>query len=86
AGQLLNITTDQPLQALALLEKSDFKGVALFGRHIHLLAQDRDTAEKKIRELLDKESIKLFNLSADAPSLEDVFVYRVLALENQEPE
>ncbi|MDO8939056.1 MAG: ATP-binding cassette domain-containing protein [Methylicorpusculum sp.] len=86
AGQLLNITTDQPLQALALLEKSDFKGVALFGRHIHLLAQDRDTAEKKIRELLDKESIKLLNLSADAPSLEDVFVYRVLALENQEPE
>ncbi|MDO8843992.1 ATP-binding cassette domain-containing protein [Methylicorpusculum sp.] len=86
AGQLLNITTDQPLQALALFEKSDFKGVALFGRHIHLLAQDRDTAEKKIRELLDKESIKLLNLSADAPSLEDVFVYRVLALENQEPE
>ncbi|MBS3954669.1 MAG: ABC transporter ATP-binding protein [Methylomicrobium sp.] len=85
AGQLLNITTDQPLQALALLEKSDFKGVALFGQHIHLLAQDRDGAEKKIRALLDKESIKLLNLSADAPSLEDVFVYRVLALENQEP-
>ncbi len=84
AGQLLDIVTDQPLVALALLEQSDFKGVALFGKHIHLLAQDIETVEKQLRELLSKQSIKLLSLEANAPTLEDVFVYRVLALENEE--
>jgi ABC-2 type transport system ATP-binding protein len=83
AGQLLVISTDQPLQALTLLEQADFKGVALFGKYIHLLAVDVNAAEKQIRELLTKQSINLLTLSAEAPTLEDVFVYRVLALENQ---
>lgn len=85
AGQLLDITTDNPLAALALLEQAKFKGVALFGKHIHLLAKDIEAAEKQIRALLDKQSIKLLTIEADAPTLEDVFVYRVLALENKEP-
>ena len=85
AGQLLDITTDNPLQALALLQKENFKGVSLFGKHIHLLALDIKCVEKQIRELLDKQSIKLINITAHAPTLEDVFVYRVLALENKEP-
>lgn len=83
AGQLLIISTDQPLPALTLLEQADFKGVALFGKYIHLLAVDVNAAEKQIRELLSKQSINLLTLSAEAPTLEDVFVYRVLALENQ---
>jgi ABC-2 type transport system ATP-binding protein len=83
AGQLLVISTDQPLQALTLLEQADFKGVALFGKYIHLLAVDVNAAEKQIRELLTKQSINLLTLTAEAPTLEDVFVYRVLALENQ---
>ncbi len=85
AGQLLDITTDNPLQALALLEKENFKGVALFGKHIHLLALDIKSVEKQIRELLAKQSIKLLDITAYAPTLENVFVYRVLALENKEP-
>ena len=84
AGQLLDIVTDQPLAALALLEQSDFKGVALLGKHIHLLAQDVETVEKQLRELLSRQSIKLLSLEVHAPTLEDVFVYRVLALENEE--
>ena len=84
AGQLLDITTDNPLQALALLEKENFKGVSLFGKHIHLLALDINSVEKQIRGLLDKQSIKLLDITANAPTLEDVFVYRVLALENKE--
>ena len=84
AGQLLDITTDNPLAALALLEQADFKGVALFGKHIHLLALDSKAVEKQIRVLLDKQSIKLLEVMAHKPTLEDVFVYRVLALENKE--
>ena len=85
AGQLLDITTDNPLQALALLQKENFKGVSLFGKHIHLLALDIKSVEKQIRELLARQSIKLIDITAHAPTLEDVFVYRVLALENKEP-
>ena len=85
AGQLLDITTDNPLQALALLQKENFKGVSLFGKHIHLLALDIKSVEKQIRELLAGQSIKLLDITAHAPTLEDVFVYRVLALENKEP-
>ncbi|MEQ1636326.1 MAG: ATP-binding cassette domain-containing protein [Methylococcales bacterium] len=84
AGQLLDILTDNPLAALTLLEQTDFKGVALFGKHIHLLAIAIEGVEKQIRELLDKQAIKLIALSVHAPTLEDVFVYRVLALENKE--
>jgi hypothetical protein len=69
---------------LALLEKENFKGVALFGKNIHLLALDIKSVEKQIRELLAKQSIKLLDITAHAPTLEDVFVYRVLALENME--
>jgi ABC-type multidrug transport system ATPase subunit len=83
AGQLLEISTDQPLAALALLEQGDFNGVALFGKHIHLLAKDIEVTQKQIRTLLEKQSIKLITLETHAPTLEDVFVYRVLALENQ---
>ena len=85
AGQLLDITTDNPLQALALLQKENFKGVSLFGKHIHLLALDIKSVEKQIRELLARQSIKLIDITPHAPTLEDVFVYRVLALENKEP-
>ena len=84
AGQLLDIMTDKPLQALTLLEKANFKGIALFGKHIHLLALDVKRVEKQIRELLAKQSIKLIEITAHAPTMEDVFVYRVLALENKE--
>jgi ABC-2 type transport system ATP-binding protein len=83
AGQVLAITTDKPLQALAVLEKEDFQGVALFGKHIHLLAKNIESVETKIRTLLQKNSIKLIDTALHTPSLEDVFVYRVLALENK---
>ncbi|MEY3288986.1 MAG: hypothetical protein RLZZ419_1228 [Pseudomonadota bacterium] len=83
-GQLLEITTDNPLEALTHLQQENFQGVTLFGKHIHLLALDIETAENRIRVLLDKQSIKLIALTVRSPTLEDVFVYRVLALEHKE--
>ncbi len=83
AGQLLSVTTDNPLQALALLQQTGFKGVALFGKHIHLLAREVVAVQKQIEELMTKQSIKLLAVEVQTPTLEDVFVYRVLALENK---
>ncbi|MEQ1527956.1 MAG: ATP-binding cassette domain-containing protein [Methylococcales bacterium] len=83
AGRLLAVTTDNPLQALALLQQEGFKGVALFGKHIHLLAREVVAVQKQIEELMTKQSIKLLAVEVQTPTLEDVFVYRVLALENK---
>jgi len=84
AGRLLSIAADQPSAALALLQQAGFNNASLFGKHIHLLAPDVDAAEREIRELLGRQAITLMRSSHSAPTLEDVFVYRVLALENRE--
>lgn len=84
AGQLLEITTDNPQEALKHLQQANFKGVTLFGKNIHLLTLDIKTAKIRIRELLSSQSIKLIGLAVRSPTLEDVFVYRVLALEDKE--
>ncbi|MEI6335472.1 MAG: ATP-binding cassette domain-containing protein [Methylococcaceae bacterium] len=84
AGQLLEITTDNPLATLEHLKQARFKGATLYGKHIHLLTLNIETVKDRIRELLEKQSIKLITLEARSPTLEDVFVYRVLALENKE--
>lgn len=81
AGQILKITTDRPFEALSHLKEANIKGAGLFGKHIHLLALDIKTTENKIRILLEKNSIKLISLEVHSPTLEDVFVYRVLEFE-----
>ncbi len=86
AGQLLELTTDRPLAALALLEQARFNGVSLFGKKIHLFTGDTDTdqVEKEISQLLEVKGVHLLNLTPRPPSLEDVFVYQVLAQEKEE--
>jgi len=83
AGQLLDIATDQPLMALKALEQAGFAGVALFGRRIHLLAKDQQQARQQIESRLTQQGISLLGISSRIPSLEDVFVYRVMALEKE---
>lgn len=84
AGGLLELRTDQPLLALDLLEAAGFDSVALFGKRIHLLAKDPDAARQKIDTTLASANIRLLGLSERPLGMEDVFVYRVLALEKQE--
>ncbi|MEA3543988.1 MAG: ATP-binding cassette domain-containing protein [Thermodesulfobacteriota bacterium] len=84
AGQLLEIDTDHPLQVLSLLERAGFEGVSLFGKHIHLLTKDPLQAERNIRDLLAGRNIQLIDLRPCVPTLEDVFVYQIMAQEKQE--
>jgi ABC-2 type transport system ATP-binding protein len=84
AGQLLEVSTDQPPEALELLRKAGLEGAALHGRHIHLLAPDRQATELRIREALRGNNVRLLGVAEQAVSMEDVFVYRVLALEKSE--
>ena len=83
AGQLLDIATDQPLMTLKSLEQAGFAGVALFGRRIHLLAKDPQQARQQIKSRLRQQGISLLDITPRIPSLEDVFVYRVMAREKE---
>ena len=83
AGQLLEITTDQPLVALKLLEQAGFEGVALFGKRIHLLAKNPQQAQQRVESLLSKQGVSLLSIHPRTPSLEDVFVYRIMAREKE---
>jgi ABC-2 type transport system ATP-binding protein len=84
AGQLLEITADRPLAALTLLEHAHFEGVSLFGKRIHLFARDPEQAKREIPELLGVGGVQLINLIPRTPTLEDVFVYQIMAREKQE--
>ena len=84
AGQLLEVRTDSPLEALDCLRKAGFEGVALHGRQVHLLAPHRQEQEHRIREALAGNGIRLLAMAEQPLSMEDVFVYRVLALEKNE--
>ena len=83
AGQLLEVTADQPLVAMKLLEQVGFEGVALFGKRIHLLAKDPQQARHQIEILLKQQGISLLGITPRIPSLEDVFVYRIMAREKE---
>ena len=83
AGQLLDIATNRPLMALKALEQAGFAGVALFGRRIHLLAKDQHQARQQIESRLRQQGISLLDITPRIPSLEDVFVYRVMAMEKE---
>jgi ABC-type multidrug transport system, ATPase component len=83
AGQLLDVATDRPLMALKALEQAGFAGVALFGRRIHLLAKDPQQARQQIESRLTQQGISLLDVTPRIPSMEDVFVYRVMAREKE---
>jgi ABC-2 type transport system ATP-binding protein len=81
AGQLLEVSTDAPLQALDCLKKAGIEGAALYGRQIRLLSPDRPKTEHLIRGTLAANGVNLLGIAQQPVTMEDVFVYRVLALE-----
>ena len=80
-GQLLEIATDGPGPALAQLMESGFANAALFGTKIHVLSPDPRHDEGRIRDVLSRSGIPIESVRTRMPSLEDVFVSRIRALE-----
>ncbi len=81
-GELLELTLERPLEALEVLERR-FQGVALHGSRIHLFAREGVAAEPEIRRLLAGAGLTLTGLRRRTPGMEDVFVYRMRALERE---
>ena len=84
AGHLLEVTTDQPGEALQRLAQAGFVGAALFGTKIHLLSKDPSQEETRLREALSSTAVHVQAVAVRPLTLEDVFVHRVMTLERQE--
>ena len=84
AGRLLEVSTDQPGRALRRVTEEGFHGAALFGTKIHLLSHDPPQDEVWLRKALASDGVQIENIAARSLSLEDVFVHRVMTLEQQE--
>jgi ABC-type multidrug transport system ATPase subunit len=84
AGRLLELITDQPMLAMERLTASGFQDVALFGRRIHLLSHQPESDAPYISSLLRAAHINVSAIMPRPLSMEDVFVYRVTSLEQQE--
>ena len=80
-GQLLELAVDKPGTALAHVVAAGFTGAALFGTKIHVLSRDPSRDEARLREILARAGMAIAAVRPRMLSLEDVFVSRVMALE-----
>ncbi len=80
-GQLLEIVSDKPGPALSQVMAAGFAGAALFGTRIHVLSRDPARDEARIRDVLVRSGLSVESVRPRMLSLEDVFVARVMALE-----
>lgn len=83
AGQLLEFSSDQPSQALALLTQTGFAEPTLFGKRVHVLSRQADVDSQRIADLLGANRIQVAAIRRRELSMEDVFVFWVRDLEQQ---
>jgi ABC-2 type transport system ATP-binding protein len=81
AGRMFEITTHDPGRALELLVRQGYREAALFGKRIHLLSPEPDRDRDRIPQALAAAGIDVAAIVPRPLSMEDVFVYRVTALE-----
>lgn len=74
-GRILGIQSSQPRNACKLLERHvACESSAVFGDSVHLVCRDLETAQRKAREVLEKDGIPYGHMGEEKASLEDVFV------------
>ena len=84
AGRLFEVVTDQPGKALAYVQQAGFHGAALFGTKLHFFCHDLVRDKECACRALEESGLNVISVSERPLSLEDVFVYRVMALEQAE--
>lgn len=84
AGRLFEILTDDPGRAVLELRRAGFAGAALYGTRIHLFCRDPVRDKDCACGVLESIGVKVISVTARPLSLEDVFVYKVMALERQD--
>ncbi len=83
-GVILEVTATPLQQALDILHQSGFPQATLFGAHLHCLSRQPESDRDRLLSLLNRAGLRNSTVIRQAPSMEDVFVQRVTALENAE--
>ncbi len=74
-GAVLEVTCPRAQEAVEAVEGSPaVREAALFGRGLHVAAEDEARAEASIRQALSSRGIEVERIERVTPSLEDVFV------------
>lgn len=84
AGRLLEVITDQPGKAVLELRRAGFAGAALYGTRIHMFCQDPVRDKDCACQALDISGVTVKSVTTRPIGLEDVFIYKVMALEERE--
>lgn len=84
AGRLFEAVTDQPGKAVVALQRAGFAGASLFGTRIHFFCRDPIRDRECACRAIESSGLTIHSVTARPLGLEDVFVYKVMALEEQE--
>jgi ABC-2 type transport system ATP-binding protein len=84
AGHLFEIVTDDPGKAVLELRRAGFPDAALYGTRIHLFCRDPLRDRDGACGALKSSGVRVQSAVMRTLSLEDVFVYKVMALERQD--
>ena len=77
-GQVMEVEVDRPERAVrALKGRAEFDEVALYGKRIHVVADNVADLEPLIRRLLTEANIVVHSTLIIPPSLEDVFIAKI---------
>ena len=81
AGRLLELDVADASRTLALAREAGFAEAYVHGAHVRLFSRAPETDGARIRALLAGAGVALRTITPQPLSMEDVFVYRVTALE-----
>jgi ABC-type multidrug transport system ATPase subunit len=84
AGRMLEVSCDNAAGAMRTLLGHGFSETALFGNRLHVLTRQIEPDQVRIRQLLSSAGIGVKSCVALPLSMEDVFVYKITSLEQQE--
>jgi len=84
-AEVLEVLCDRPQDALVEIEKlAEIKEVALFGKGLHIVAEDGQAAAAAVRARLREREFRVARIEKISPSLEDVFVSLIEARDRAE--
>ena len=84
AGHLFEVVAVEPAKAVLELRRAGFASAALYGTRIHLFCRDPVRDQDCACRALESSGVKVISVTMRPLSLEDVFVYKVMTLEQQD--
>lgn len=88
-GDLIQVTTNNPANAIALLQTAHQHGnlgnsmdVSLYGAQIHIVTEDAQSSRKEVVNTLEQAGETIIDIDVIPPSLEDAFIRLVQTQQN----